>query len=69
MAQRAYLLGGRVADDLQKTGAQDDARINPDQDHELSYWGEKLGVSRDELRKAVEAAGPMVGDVRRHLKR
>ena len=58
-----------MADDLKQTGRQDGARINPDQDHELSYWSEKLGVSRDELRKAVQAAGPMVSDVQKHLNR
>ena len=58
-----------MADDLKKTGKQDDERINVDQDHELSYWSEKLGVSRDQLRKAVHAAGPMVKDVQRHLRR
>jgi hypothetical protein len=61
--------GESMADDLKQTGRQDDERINPDQDHELNYWSEKLGVSRDELRKAVQAAGPMVKDVQRHLNR
>jgi hypothetical protein len=61
--------GGSMADDLKQTGRQDDERINPDQDHELAYWSEKFGVSRDELRKAVQAAGPMVKDVQRHLNR
>lgn len=56
-----------MADDLKQTGKPDDQRINPDQDHELAYWSEKLGVSRDELRKAVQAAGPK--DVQRHLNR
>ena len=58
-----------MAGDLKQTGRQDDERINPDQDHELAYWSEKFGVSRDELRKAVQAAGPMVKDVQRHLNR
>jgi hypothetical protein len=31
-----------MADDLKQTGRQDDQRINVDQDHELSYWSEKL---------------------------
>jgi Protein of unknown function (DUF3606) len=54
-----------MADDPKQTGRQDDARINVDQDHERRYWSEKLGVSRDELRKAVQTAGPMVKDVQR----
>lgn len=35
-----------MADDLKQTGKPDDARINVEQDHELGYWSEKLGVSR-----------------------
>jgi hypothetical protein len=58
-----------MADDLKQTGKQDDQRINVNQDHELGYWSEKLGVSREQLRKAVQAAGPMVKDVQRHLRR
>ena len=58
-----------MADDLKETGRQDDQRINVDQDHEVSYWSKELGVSRDELRRAVEQAGPMVRDVRQHLSR
>jgi DNA-binding phage protein len=58
-----------MADNLKETGKPDDARINVEQEHELSYWSEKLGVSREQLRKAVQAAGPMVKDVQRHLNR
>jgi Protein of unknown function (DUF3606) len=58
-----------MADNLDKTGRTDDARINLDQDHELAYWSEKLGVSRQQLREAVQAAGPMVKNVQKHLNR
>jgi hypothetical protein len=30
-----------------------------DQDHELTYWSEKLGIPRDRLRDAVVKAGSM----------
>jgi hypothetical protein len=53
---------------LKQTGKPDDAKINPDQDHEVSYWWEKLGVSRDDLRRAIQHVGPMVKDVKQHLK-
>lgn len=56
-----------MADDLKQTGRQDDQRINLDQDHEVNYWSKELGVSREELRRAVEQAGPMVKNVRQHL--
>jgi hypothetical protein len=35
-----------MADDPKKTGRHDDERINVEQDHELGYWAEKLGVSQ-----------------------
>jgi hypothetical protein len=58
-----------MADDLKQTGRQDDQRINVEQDHELSYWSKELGVSREELRSAVQQAGSLVKDVRQHLNR
>lgn len=58
-----------MADDLKQTGRQDDQRINLDQDHEVHCWSKELGVSREELRRAVEQAGPMVKNVRQHLNR
>ena len=59
-----------MADDLKQTGRPDDRRINMGQDHEVSYWSDKLGVSRDELRQAVQRAGSsMVKDVQRQLGR
>jgi hypothetical protein len=57
-----------MADDLKQTSRQDDERINVDQDHELSYWSSKLGVSRDQLREAVAKVGPMREAVERHLR-
>jgi hypothetical protein len=57
-----------MADDLKQTGNADDSRINVNQDHELSYWSRKLGVSRDKLREAVAKAGPMVKNVERELR-
>jgi hypothetical protein len=57
-----------MADDLKQTGKSDDQRINVNQDHELSYWSEKLGVSRDRLREAVAKVGPMRKAVEQHLR-
>ena len=58
-----------MADDLKQTGKPDDQRINVEQEHELSYWSKELGVSREELRDAVQQAGPVVKNVRQHLNR
>jgi Protein of unknown function (DUF3606) len=56
-----------MADDLKRGGKGDDVRINIEQDHELRYWSEKFGVSREELQSAVAKAGPLVRNVREHL--
>ena len=57
-----------MADNLHDTGPRDDARIDVDQDHELTYWSRKLGVSRDKLRETVAKTGPMVKNVERELR-
>jgi hypothetical protein len=56
-----------MADDPKQPGKADDARINIEQDHELRYWSDKFGVSREELQSAVAKAGPLVRNVREHL--
>ena len=58
-----------MAYDLEQTGNAYDARINIEQDDEVSYWSQELGISPNELRQAVGYAGPMVKDVRRYLNR
>ncbi|HJU22180.1 MAG TPA: DUF3606 domain-containing protein [Casimicrobiaceae bacterium] len=49
-------------------GDGDRQRINVDQPYEVKYWSEKLGVSPDELRRAVNDVGPMAGAVEQHLR-
>ena len=43
-----------MADNLSERGTRERARINVNQPHELRYWAQKLGVTEDALRKAVE---------------
>jgi DNA-binding FadR family transcriptional regulator len=47
-----------MADDMRRAGKPHD-QLSDDQDHELTYWSEKLGVSRDRLREAVAKVGSM----------
>lgn len=54
-------------DDKSKTGKIDNTRINVNEPYELQYWSEKLGVSRDRLKEAVAAAGPVVENVKSYL--
>ena len=56
-----------MADNRNDRGPQDRARVNIEQEHERRYWAEKWGISEDELRKAVQAAGPSADAVARHL--
>lgn len=54
-------------DDKKNTGSPDRDRINLQEDYEVQYWTQTLGVSAEELRKAVEAVGSTADAVRRHL--
>lgn len=56
-----------MTDDLTNRGGQDRTRIDVSQDHELAYWSQRFGVSRDALKQAVQKVGVMADDVEREL--
>ena len=56
-----------MSDDKSKAGKQDRDRINVHQDYELRDWARRFGVSKDELKKAVESVGNSAEAVRKHL--
>jgi hypothetical protein len=56
-----------VADNPTLARPQDSHRVNVNQEHEVRYWTEKLGVSAERLREAVQQVGPMVDDVANFL--
>jgi len=58
-----------MSDDKRQSGSPDRDRINVNEDYELRYWTEALGVSEEKLRAAVEAVGPTAAAVREHLKK
>ena len=58
-----------MADDKTKVGGQDRQRINLSQDYEVRDWTKSLGVTEDELRKAVAAVGNEADKVREYLKK
>jgi hypothetical protein len=58
-----------MADDRMKRGAQDRRNINVDQEHEIRYWTQELGVSEAALTAAVAKVGSSVEAVRRELHR
>ena len=55
-----------MSDNKAKTVAERD-RINVHEDHELRYWSHRLGVSRDELKRAVSKVGARADDVAREF--
>ncbi|OGA26468.1 MAG: DUF3606 domain-containing protein [Betaproteobacteria bacterium RIFCSPLOWO2_02_FULL_65_24] len=56
-----------MADDTKQRHGQDRKRIDLDQDYELRYWTRELGVTEEELKQAVRAAGTQIETVRRYL--
>lgn len=51
-----------MSDDLNKKGFQDRSRINMNEDHEVAYWTEKFGVTKEELQKAIDRTGSNSAD-------
>jgi hypothetical protein len=56
-----------MADDLAKKGSQDRTHINMHEDYEVKYWTHHLGVSREELKRAVDKVGNSAAAVRKEL--
>jgi len=56
-----------MADDLSNRGAQDRSRISMREEHEVKYWTEALGVSREQLQRAVDKVGNSAAAVRKEL--
>ena len=56
-----------MADDMNNRGPQDRARISLGEEHEVRYWTQALGVSKEQLAAAVQAVGSSADRVRAHL--
>jgi hypothetical protein len=56
-----------MADNLNERGPQDRSRVNVNEAWELQYWSKKFGVTEEELKNAVKAAGPSADAVGKHL--
>lgn len=56
-----------MSDDKNIRGPADSKKINVNEDYELDYWTKQLGVTREQLRAAVAAAGTEAAKVRAHL--
>jgi hypothetical protein len=56
-----------MPDNLKIRGPEDSTRVNIHEDHEVRYWTEKWGVTRQQLADAVKKAGVKAADVAKHL--
>lgn len=56
-----------MADDMNNRGAQDRGRISLTEEHEVRYWTQALGVTKEQLAAAVQAVGASADKVRAHL--
>jgi hypothetical protein len=56
-----------MVDDPSKRGTPDRSKISMSEDHEVRYWAKHLGVTRDELQRAVDKVGNSAAAVRKEL--
>ena len=57
-----------MSDDRTNRGSPDRDRIDMSDPDEVRNWTQSLGVSRDELQRAVQAAGDRADSVREYLR-
>jgi hypothetical protein len=57
-----------MSDDKTRANGQDRSRIDVSQDYELRDWSKKFGVSREQLKAAVQAVGDRAEAVETFLK-
>jgi hypothetical protein len=57
-----------MSDDTTLRSPQDRTRVSMSQEHEVRYWTERFGVSREDLQRAVDTVGNSVSAIERHLK-
>ena len=54
-------------DSVSKKGKPDRSKINMNQPHEVKYWTRALGVSQEDLQRAVDKVGNSAATVRKEL--
>jgi hypothetical protein len=57
-----------LLDERKKRAPQDHARINIQEDREVRYWSDELGVDERTLRSVVERVGCSARTVRKHIR-
>ena len=58
-----------MPDDFTKRGSPDRSKIAMQEEHEVHYWTKHLGVSREELQRAVDKVGNSAAAVRKEVRK
>ena len=56
-----------VMDNLTRKDQRDRSKINMNEDFEVKYWTKELGVSKEQLQRAVDKVGNSAAAVRREI--
>ena len=56
-----------MPDDLTKIGSPDRSKIAMGEEHEVKYWTKHLGISKEELQRAVDKVGNSAAAVKKEL--
>lgn len=56
-----------MSDNLTKRHQPDRSKINMSEDYEVKYWTHALGVTREQLQKAIDKVGHSAAAVRKEL--
>jgi 3-oxoacyl-[acyl-carrier-protein] synthase III len=54
-------------DNLTKKNQADRSKINMHENYEVKYWTHKLGISKEQLQRAVDKVGNSAAAVRKEL--
>lgn len=57
-----------MPDNLQQRGGRDRELIDVNEDYELRDWSKKFGVTKEQLKEAVQAVGNESAKVEQYLK-
>jgi hypothetical protein len=57
-----------MGDDSNTKGSQERLKINTNEPHGISYWAAKFGVTKQELKKAIDKVGNSLLLLRKNLK-
>jgi hypothetical protein len=56
-----------MGDDLLDKGQRDRSHIAMGQSHEVQYWTKHLGVTKEQLRRAIDKVGNSAAAVRKEM--